>query len=75
MSQTPSLKLVWPSGAIDDFCRRWRVEELAVFGSALREDFGAASDVDLLVRFAPEAEWTLLSMESVEMSLEEEPRR
>ena len=31
------------------FCRKWKVRELAIFGSALREDFGPASDVDVLV--------------------------
>lgn len=42
------------------FCLRWKIAELAVFGSALREDFGADSDVDLLVTFAPDADWSLL---------------
>jgi predicted nucleotidyltransferase len=32
-------------------CRKYNVEELAVFGSAVREDFRAESDVDFLVRF------------------------
>lgn len=32
-------------------CRKYNVEELAVFGSALREDFRSDSDVDFLVRF------------------------
>lgn len=34
-------------------CRRWRIRELALFGSALRPDFGPESDVDLLVEFEP----------------------
>ena len=38
-----------------DFCRRWKVRELALFGSALRQDFGPDSDVDLLVAFEPDA--------------------
>ena len=38
---------------VADFCRRHEVQELALFGSALREDFGPASDVDLLVTFIP----------------------
>jgi predicted nucleotidyltransferase len=42
------------------FCRRWKVAELALFGSALRDDFGPDSDVDLLVTFAPDADWSLL---------------
>jgi len=38
---------------IAEFCRKWRVKELAVFGSALREDFGPDSDVDVLVELRP----------------------
>jgi predicted nucleotidyltransferase len=36
-----------------DFCRRHHVQRLALFGSVLREDFAAASDVDVLVEFEP----------------------
>ncbi len=46
--------------AIEDFCRRWAISELALFGSVLRPDFSAGSDVDVLVTFAPEARWSLL---------------
>ena len=45
--------------AVARFCRRWKIVELALFGSVLREDFGAESDVDVLVTFSPEARWTL----------------
>ena len=45
---------------IDSFCRKWKVRELSLFGSALRDDFGSDRDVDLLVTFAPDAEWSLL---------------
>ena len=38
---------------IQDVCRRWNIEELSVFGSALRADFGPDSYVDVLVKFAP----------------------
>ena len=41
------------------FCERWRIEELSLFGSYLRDDFGPDSDVDVLVRFAPDAAWDL----------------
>ncbi len=40
-----------PDKAIGEICRRFGVAELAVFGSALREDFGPDSDVDFLVVF------------------------
>jgi hypothetical protein len=44
---------------IAGFTRRWKVSELALFGSVLREDFDADSDVDVLVSFAPAATWSL----------------
>jgi predicted nucleotidyltransferase len=37
-----------------EFCRQHGVRRLAVFGSALRDDFGPNSDIDVLVEFAPE---------------------
>lgn len=46
-----------PREAIADFCRRWRIIELAIFGSALREDFRPDSDVDILVTLEPGVHW------------------
>ncbi|MEM9539201.1 MAG: nucleotidyltransferase domain-containing protein [Cyanobacteria bacterium P01_E01_bin.42] len=40
-----------------EFCQRWKVQELYLFGSVLREDFRPDSDVDLMVLFKPEARW------------------
>ncbi len=42
-----------PREAIAAFCRRHHVRRLALFGSALREDFRPDSDVDVLVEFEP----------------------
>ncbi|MFG0283039.1 MAG: nucleotidyltransferase family protein [Phycisphaerales bacterium JB039] len=47
-----------PHEQVADFCRRWKITELAIFGSALRDDFGPGSDIDVLVSFAPDAEWS-----------------
>jgi len=41
------------------FCRKWKIKELAVFGSALGEGFRPDSDVDVLVSFADEVPWSL----------------
>jgi hypothetical protein len=41
------------SRALAAFCRRNGIRRLALFGSALREDFGPESDVDVLVEFEP----------------------
>ena len=43
-----------PTGPLAEFCRKWKVTELALFGSVLREDFGPESDVDVLVELAPD---------------------
>jgi len=63
----PGLKL--PPRQIEGFCRRWRITELALFGSALREDFGPESDLDILVTFDPEADWSLLDHLRMEQEL------
>jgi len=39
--------------ALAGFCRKWRIRELSIFGSALRDDFGPDSDLDFLVSFEP----------------------
>ncbi len=36
---------------IADFCRRNRIQRLALFGSVLRDDFAPDSDVDVLIVF------------------------
>ncbi len=51
------MKIELPQDRITEFCRRWRITELALFGSVLRDDFRPDSDVDVLVSFAPDAEW------------------
>jgi uncharacterized protein len=50
------------SPAIREFCHQWRIEEMCAFGSILRDDFGPASDIDLLVTFAEGADWSLLDI-------------
>lgn len=49
-----------PTDAILQFCRRWKISELALFGSVLRSDFRPDSDVDVLVTFTDDADWGLL---------------
>jgi hypothetical protein len=48
-----------PKEKVEEFCRRWKISEFALFGSALREDFRSDSDVDILVSFAEDADWDL----------------
>ena len=58
-----------PRDEITAFCKRWQVTELALFGSVLRDDFGPDSDVDVLVRFDPEARCTLFDMSRMQDEL------
>lgn len=44
---------------IVEFCRRWKISRLAVFGSALRSKLRADSDIDLLATFASDADWSM----------------
>jgi uncharacterized protein len=55
--------------AIGEFCRRWSVVEFAVFGSVLRNDFTDDSDVDVLVKFAPDAHTSLFDLVDMEDEL------
>ena len=56
--------------ALSEFCRRWRVRELSIFGSALRDDFGPESDIDFLVSFDPNAPWSLWDIVNMRDELE-----
>ncbi|HEX6096147.1 MAG TPA: nucleotidyltransferase domain-containing protein [Thermoanaerobaculia bacterium] len=55
-----------------DFCQRWKIRELALFGSVTRPDeFRQDSDVDVMVTFEQDARWTLLHMVDMKEQLEE----
>ncbi len=57
MNQTPGIPI--PMDQIKAFCSKWRVREFSLFGSVLREDFGPASDIDVLVALDDAAPWSL----------------
>jgi predicted nucleotidyltransferase len=52
-----------------DFCRRWKIVEAGIFGSAVRGELRPDSDIDFLVTFAPDAEWSLLDVAHIENEL------
>ena len=55
--------------ALAAFCREHGIKRLAVFGSALRDDFGPDSDVDVLVEFEPDHVPGLLGVAGLELAL------
>ena len=58
-----------PDNLLKQFCQRWKVSELAIFGSALREDYPQDSDVDILISFEPEIQWGLFDLVNMENEL------
>ena len=56
---------------LNDFCRRWQISELSLFGSVLRDDFQPESDIDVLVTFLPEASTTLFDLVAMKEELEQ----
>lgn len=71
----PQTRVPLPLDGIADFCRKWDVEELALFGSVLRSDFSPGSDVDVLVTFSPQARVSLFEFVEMREDLERMLRR
>lgn len=72
--ETADVKLATGTNVDDaqlaDLCRRHRIQRLALFGSALRDELGPDSDVDLLVEFEPGQAPGLLRFAAIELELE-----
>ena len=66
-----SARIEIPRDKIAEFCRRWQVKELAIFGSALGDDFRPDSDVDVLVVFQDDAKWSLFDHMEAEGELKQ----
>ncbi|MCK4304545.1 MAG: nucleotidyltransferase family protein [Candidatus Eisenbacteria sp.] len=58
-----------PKARIAGFCQRNHIHRLSLFGSVLREDFRADSDVDVLVEFEPGHTAGLIRMVGLEREL------
>ena len=58
------------NNSLNTLCRKWKIEELAVFGSALRDDFKHDSDVDVTVTFTEDAHWGLWDIYNLREELE-----
>ena len=64
-------KVEIPREKIAEFCRRYHILKLALFGSVLSDDFRPDSDVDILVEFEPDHTVGLLRMAGLELELSE----
>ncbi|MDJ0636302.1 MAG: nucleotidyltransferase domain-containing protein [Xenococcaceae cyanobacterium MO_188.B29] len=64
-----SPKIQLPEDKIKDFSDRWKISELALFGSVLRDDFRPDSDIDVLVTFSLDADWSLFDHVQMQQEL------
>ena len=55
--------------AIAEFCHRWKIGELALFGFAARGELRPDSDIDVMVAFAPDARWSLFDLGGMQQEL------
>jgi predicted nucleotidyltransferase len=60
-----------PREEIAEFCVRNHIKRLAIFGSALRDDFTPESDLDVLVEFEPGAHVGMIRLAALEFELGE----
>ena len=67
--KTNHIKVKLPNRKIAGFCRRHNIRRLAVFGSALREDFRPDSDLDVLVEFESGLTPGLIRLAGMEIEL------
>jgi len=58
-----------PEEKIAEFCQRHHIRRLALFGSALREDFTPDSDLDVLVEFEPGTRVGMIRLAGIELEL------
>ncbi len=56
---------------LEKICQKFGITELSLFGSAIRDDFSEASDVDILVNFEKESVPTLFRFEELRLELQE----
>ncbi|MEO1389134.1 MAG: nucleotidyltransferase domain-containing protein [Cyanobacteria bacterium J06634_6] len=61
--------MTWPTAKIEAFCNQWLVSEISLFGSVLRSDFHSDSDIDILIAFRPESDWSLFDHIAMQQAL------
>jgi len=69
------LKIRLSEDALKAFCQHWKVKEMSLFGSVLREDFRPDSDIDVMVSFQEDAGWGLLELVRMKRELKALLRR
>jgi predicted nucleotidyltransferase len=62
-------KIKIPKSRLAKYCSKWKITELSLFGSVLRDDFNQTSDIDVLVVFTANAHWSLFDLVTAQTEL------
>jgi hypothetical protein len=62
-------KIAIPLDQIAEFCEKYHVRKMSLFGSVIRDDFRPESDVDVLVEFLPDHIPGLMKLAGMEIEL------
>lgn len=66
---TPKIEI--PQEWVAEFCKNWKISEFALFGSVLSDDFRPDSDVDVLLTFADDSNWSLFDIVDMQEELKQ----
>jgi predicted nucleotidyltransferase len=69
MTLSPGIEL--PLEKIGEVCRKYKIRQLGIFGSAARGEATSNSDVDVLVDFLPDSGMSLFRLDDLNRELEE----
>jgi len=65
------LRVIFDEVRLREICQTWRITQLALFGSVLRDDFRPESDIDVLLTFDPAANWSLFDLMDLQENLQQ----
>ena len=68
-NKSSRVRISVPKRRIQQFCQRYDVQRMALFGSVLSKNFRPDSDVDVLVSFAPNAHVGFLTLSQMQREL------
>ena len=68
-TKSSRVRISIPKRRIQQFCQRYDVQRMALFGSVLKRNFRPDSDVDVLVSFAPNAHVGFLTLSRMQREL------
>ena len=63
------LPITIPKNKLTTLCQHYQIKQLSLFGSVLRQDFNAQSDIDILVTFQPTAKIGFIAFNRLQREL------